>query len=599
MKALFPLLLCLLLCSCAWDDTPPETEPSSAEAVLPAVHAQITPVLEALAGHPLSVRKVRDLCALDTGLLAFSGQGSTTLTLLSRESLIPIAQHPLGFPLEPEDASVQFHAGSLSFFDPMRQETLVLNSKTLSETAAIPLPPNGIGSPILSSDETTLYYCTPDSLQAWNRKTDIHRTVKEMTCTEQTLAGLYLKDSVLKCRSEDGRTIFLSANTGQLLAERDGNIALSATDNGRFYGNFEDGFQRISLFGIAGGTPSILLPAPDTQAVFFLPELHAAVCSAPSGEETLLTCFDLESGNNRGSFTLPPLQTPKALVSGSDDTVYILTYDPALDCDLISCWQLSAAQDSGSRLLSEVYVSPDNSDPGALAACSTLAAELESKYGLEILIGNDALELQPWDYRFCPEIQPGLLMQALTQTDRLLSVFPEDILQQTAAHFSGLKLCLVRSITGTGQTGPGIATGVQFLDGSDAIISIATGRYFHQSLYHELFHVMETHIFGGSTALDQWENLNPRSFSYGMTSESYLTGEGRAFVDLYSMHSPREDRARIFENAMLPENAALFRPAIMQKKLKQICLGIREAYGLGSTQQVYPWEQYLAIPLTT
>ena len=63
------------------------------------------------------------------------------------------------------------------------------------------------------------------------------------------------------------------------------------------------------------------------------------------------------------------------------------------------------------------------------------------------------------------------------------------------------------------------------------------------------------------------------------------------------MSFPKEDRARIMEYAMMPDNAACFESEIMQKKLRQLCLGIREAFGLKKSTEVFIWEQYLNEPL--
>ena len=59
------------------------------------------------------------------------------------------------------------------------------------------------------------------------------------------------------------------------------------------------------------------------------------------------------------------------------------------------------------------------------------------------------------------------------------------------------------------------------------------------------------------------------------------------------MSFPKEDRARIMEYAMLPGNEELFRPQLMQAKLKALCDGIREAYGLEKAEETFLWEQYL------
>ena len=111
---------------------------------------------------------------------------------------------------------------------------------------------------------------------------------------------------------------------------------------------------------------------------------------------------------------------------------------------------------------------------------------------------------------------------------------------------------------------------------------------------------MQTHILTESTALDQWEALNPAGFVYGEANpdaDIYLQGQTRAFVDRYSMGSLKEDQARILENAMLPGKEAVFQSEYMQRKLNALCTGIREAYRLKKHPDSLPWEQYLVTPL--
>ena len=112
---------------------------------------------------------------------------------------------------------------------------------------------------------------------------------------------------------------------------------------------------------------------------------------------------------------------------------------------------------------------------------------------------------------------------------------------------------------------------------------------------------------GNNSNYHNWEDLNPAGFSYNY---DYLAnperddyqlnaGSGRAFIDLYSMSYPREDRARIMEYAMLDDQEYLFQSAPMQAKLRKLCLGIRKAFDLEKEPVVYRWEQYLTKPLVS
>ena len=603
MKTLIPLLLCLLLCGCA-ENTIPESEATitiattgpAAEPVgmYDARHPLEEKHQGALRVYPLSMRKVRGLRTMGNDLLAFSGYGSTTLTLLTGEELYIQSETVLPFELDARDTSVQFHNGTLSYYDPSARETVVLDG-SLQEVGRIAAPETCIGSPILSSDRKTVFYCAPDAILSWDLESGIHRTVKEMVCDARTLAGLFLKDTVLQCRVQDGTdiaTLFLDAQTGRLLSRQEGTVSLTARGS-RYYATLPADFLQLQIFGTVNEAPLALFPRDHSGQTFFLPESHGAVTASEQDTHIRLDYYDLESGLLLGSMPLDPLQNPKSIVSPDAESLFILAYDPDRDCDTIYRWTIP--NEPGMFCYTQPYRNSESPDFAALARCCAYAETIGQKYGLSILVGPDALAVQPWDYRFTAEYQPRILIQELQLLDQWLSQYPPEVLSQTAAHFTSLRLCLVRQIQGTAPADSlDTATGIQFLDGSDAYVVISTGKYARQALYHELFHVMETHILGGSTALDQWDKLNPPEFSYGSIFEEYLTGDGRAFVDRYSMISSREDRARILENAMLPGKQALFRPKILQEKLTRICIGIREAYGLEKHPEPLPWEQYLA-----
>ena len=113
---------------------------------------------------------------------------------------------------------------------------------------------------------------------------------------------------------------------------------------------------------------------------------------------------------------------------------------------------------------------------------------------------------------------------------------------------------------------------------------------------------METVVLTESSAYDRWDNLNPDDFAYDNDYVSNQSRDGSPwmkagkeyFIDTYSMSFPKEDRARLFEYAMIPGHADLFRSPNLQRKLQQLCTGIREAFGLEDYAEPLPWEQYLS-----
>ncbi len=604
-------LLCLLLCGCAQEAPSPDAGvPTQAAPV--CMYDPTAPQEAAYQGalrvYPLTMRKTQGLLPWGEDLLAFSGYGSTTLTLLTGEDLAASASLTLAFELSPSDPSLQVHEDLISFYDPTSQKIRILN-RELRETSylfmAVPIQ----GSPILSQNRSTLYYCTGDAILAWDLDSGIHRTVKELRYDAQVLTGLHLDGTVLQCRIQDRqrtRTLFLDTATGRILSQQAGQVRLS-TLGGSYYATLDSGGLDLLLFGQTEGSPQILCPQNPPTSHFFLPQRHAAVTASYDTEDrTVLTWYSLTAGVPSATLTLDPLQSPKSIVSTDSGHVYILTYDPAADRDTVYRWDADAPvfASGASVCCTGDYTAFREAAPEDLAQCLEYAAQISEAYGIQVHIGEEAAAIQPWDYSLEAETLPRILMQELTMLDQRLSQYPPAVLEQTIGRFSSLHLSLVRQITGTASSGSlGTATGVQFLEGSDVYIAIAAGTYSQQALYHELYHVMETHILTESSAMDQWNEWNPEFFSYSFTNtpkagwEDYLSGEKRAFIDSYSMTAPKEDRARVFEYAMLPGNADVFACDALQTKLSATCQAIREAYGLEKAAEVFPWEQYLDVPL--
>ena len=604
MKQLTAVLLCLLLCGCARQapTSLPETVPETL-AVTAGMYAPNHPIEKAYPGqvraYPLTPRKVQGICTQGNDVLVLSGYGNTTLTRFTGADLRETGSLTLEFALSQEDPSLQIHEAGISYFDPAAQETVVLD-QTLQEVRRIKVPDGLSGKPILSPKGNVLYYCTGWSVVAWDLESGIRRTLKELSYETQELTALHLDGQILECRiRHDGLTtrLFLSTDQGLELQRLPENAAITTADD-RYFAVLPSGYQTLLLFGDSGNSPELLLPEGSWQQQYYLPEDHAAVTVCSSEEGVLLDYYELNTGILRASLTLDPLQTPKAMVNSKGHSVYILAYDPAADCDMLYRWDVLRQAPDPANVTSckAEYRSMDDPDWEALETCREYAKTIGEKYGITVCIWEEAVAVQPWDYRFVPEVLAPVLQKELTLLDKRLARYPDGVLQQTKAHFTGLTICLVRQITGTGDSGSlSSATGIQFFQENQAYVVITTGRYSEQALYHELYHVMETHLLTESAALDRWDALNPTGFAYGHpdSPEIYLQGQTRAFVDRYSMSALKEDRARILENAMLPGKKEVFQSEYMQRKLRALCTGLREAFRLKDEPAVLPWEQYL------
>lgn len=611
MKQILAVLLCLLLCGCSQQASSALPENQTESPTVPAmagIYDPNHPIEKAYPGlilaYPLPQRKVHGIRTFGNDVLTLSGYGNTTLTLFTGEELLETASLLLDFQLDQEDSSFQVHENTISYFHPVRQETIVLD-RSLRELRRITAPEGLSGKPILSPKGDTLYYCTGWSVVAWDLESGIRRTVKELYYENQELTALHLNGEILECSIQrDGVTtkLLLSADQGMELGALPED-ALLCTGDSQFFAAVADGYQTLLIFGDREASPKLLLPDQLWQQQFYLPEDHAAVTVSSSESGTQLDYYELSTGILRSCVTLEELQTPKNIVNTGAHSIYILAYDPEADCDILYRWDVLRQKPDPNNITAYTtdYHSLDAPDVQALEACREYARSIGDKYGITVHIWEDALTVQPWDYQFQPEHLAPILGKELKLLDQRLAQYPQTVLDQSKSHFTGLTICLVRKITGTGDANSlNSATGIQFFEDNQAYVVITTGKHSEQALYHELYHVMQTHILTESTALDRWESLNPAGFVYGDSSQDtdiYLQGQTRAFVDRYSMVALKEDQARILENALLQGKEDIFQSEYMQRKLNALCTGIREAYRLKKHPESLPWEQYLVTPL--
>ncbi|MBQ8834418.1 MAG: hypothetical protein IJ001_05785 [Oscillospiraceae bacterium] len=610
------LLLCLLLCGCAGEavQEEPATIPSVTEAPAPtldttgfyipgsALEAETNGAVRA---YPLSGQDASGILPLRDGILVFSCTESTTLlTVLTGDTFYSAASLTLDFALSPEDSTLRRWDGGISFYDPITGEVVVLDS-SLREISRIAAPEDMTGAPLLSGDRTTLYYCTASAIRALDLESGISRVLKEIRYPSQNVTGLWLDDTVLECSLSDNETqdtLYLSTVTGETMYMTANSITLTTAENS-WYASFLDGSLQVYLFGQPGEEPAVLAPDELSTDCHFLAEDNAAVIiRQPDMETTVLDYYDLETGLLTSSLTLEADFYPWCVESAGNGQVAFLCYDEAYDCNTLYCWDTTALPSGNTQCYTGPYYTMDEPDYDGLAACTLYAQEISEKHGIQVLVYRDAVEVQPWDYEFTYEYQPRVLMQELKQLDARLENFPDGVLQTLAEQYTGLRIAIVRSISGSPESGSlDTAVGIQFWEEYDAYIVLTAGMNTEYTLYHELYHLIDTYLLNETNAFDQWDLLNPVGFSYDFdyianqtrNSSEYLREDARYFIDTYSMSYPKEDRARIMEYAMTEGNESYFQCDTMQKKLKTICEGIRKAFGLRKSPETFLWEQYL------
>ena len=617
MKRMLPWLLCaLLMAGCSFSPPEETTAATAAETAPTEAPGYYDPgsSLEAASGgavrcYPLTDLNSTSAMPLEDGLLVFScTERSTTVTLLRGETLSPVAKIQLDMSLMASNLSLTTIPGGFSFYDEASGETCVLDC-ALQEIQRIPAPEGLMGFPLLSSDGKELYYCTPEALRVLDLDSGISRCLKEMTYDYQYIDGLWLNDTVVECVISTGtnyQTLFLSAETGQLLGSAGDSFDFSSSDHS-YYAGFYDGHMRQTIFGSPGEAPEILTPATEVLETHFLPGRHGAVTvSNPEFGQLSLDYYNLSNGFRSSHMELPTEYFPWNFSTTVSGEIGFLNYDPVYGCNVWYEWDSMKTLTGDDSVYTGIYYTRDTPDQAALADCTQYANEIGKKYGIEVCIYKDAAAIEPWDYDLEYEHLPGVLRRELDLLDAHLANYPAGFLPTLADRFQGLRICIVRSLTGSAESGSlDSADGIQFMDGYTACIALAASANTEYALYHELCHLIDTVVLTESGAYDRWDELNPDGFSYdydyianaSRDSSAYLQDSRRYFIDNYSMSYPKEDRARIMEYAMTEGNDPYFQSATMQKKLRLLCQGIREAFGLEKSPETFLWEQYLHKPL--
>ncbi len=625
MKRLLTLILCLLLlCGCG-APADPGTEPAgdapavTEAATEPAGLYDAGSELESQTGgavkaFPLNRADSLRLIPFGSDLLLLSGFQQTTLTKLSGENLHIAASITLDCLLSIEEPSLQASEKGITYYDYQKNELVFLDTG-LNEVRRVDIPEEITGYPALSADRKHLYYFTADALRSIDLDSGIDRLVKQSAFDFQHVTALHCGDTVLECSVGDEagriRQLFLSTATGALLYESEEFLTLT-TNGDLWFARAMDGIYEEKLTGTGSGEVRMLY-APDHEASAFplLSQNAVATASIQSGQATL-DIYDLSDGSRPYSITLPEGYFPGTLTADPiRNCIWMLLYDDTYSCDVLCRWDFENSPVNDDTVYLGDRRTAENPDEFGLESCAELARQLSDRHGVQVLIWQDAVVAEPGGYTLSSEYQVPVIRDALTTLDLALSNFPEGLLKEAASEMGDgvLRIALVRDILATTGANAGFdPRGITFHSRTEnpyVCIDISSEYSMEQTLYHELFHIIESRIFSKSLALDDWEKLNPSGFSYDYSYLHYserndhtlLEGETRAFIDYYSMTFPKEDRARVMEYAMKEDAGDCFTSSIMQKKLRAICKGIREAYGLKDYEQPLLWEQYLAEPL--
>lgn len=619
MKKILPLLIvCLLLAGCTQKSglssvpsTPDNTGSALQSDGLYDESCYLASETDgAVRCYPLDTAGENRLYPMgDFLVLLREHSGGTVIEVYAGDDLHQEAFLETALPNLIQNPSIRVSDTGISYFHSENGESVLLDHQ-LRVIRQVSAPEGLAGVPLLSDDGKNLFYCTASDIRVLDTDTGLSRVLQEVQGA--TASALLDSGDVLQCQisTEAGsRTIFISTENGQLL----GRLPQSAqvdTWVDSFYASFLDasgwGAMEIHSYGWSETQLWMMDLPTDESFLDFLPRQGSALSWAYRQDNLEISLYDLSTGTRTSILQLPQYITPLQAVSGQNGGIYLLLSGASERGDMICLWEPEKTAIEDPKSYIALYSSPDTPDIEGMRSCQDFAQALSSRIGITILVGEDAVSYQPNDYRLQQEYLTTVTQRELELLEKHLNNFPQGFLATLAENFDGMYICLVRAVSGSDQKSSlDAAAGLQFWDGGTVYIALCTAEDTERALYHELCHLMDTQIINNSNAYDTWGKFNPSDFEYdndyiqnkSRDGSEYLTPGSEAFIDTYSMSFPKEDRARILEYAMTPGHEGLFQSSILQSKLKQICIGIREGFGLTESPEAYLWEQYLWTPL--
>lgn len=510
-----------------------------------------------------------DMTVLDGKLVMVSQSGE--LTYLEGDICEPAQTVVTG------GTVIAFSENGIACYAQDKKTVLLLDAKG-KQTQSIQLPEDILGLPAVSLESGQVYYCTEGAIRALDMGTGISRLVKEHSYEALTLNRA--NAALIDCAAGD-KALYLSAQTGQVLYEGTPLDSVQLIDQ-QYLVQRMDGVTQELIFGTLEGENK-LLDVAAVDSVLFLGE--QAVCVRVDAQSALqMEIYSLTDGLRTAQVTAPETALPEKLLA-KDGCIWFMSEKK------LYRWEPAKTPVTDETVYVGTLYTADAPDENGLDDCENRAAVLKKHYGVRFRLWEECLKTTG-GHTFVPEHQVDAINGVLGELESVFELFPDYFLYGTVD--SGwLRLCIVRSIDGE-------RTYTQYWADNDCYIVICPGVNVREAFLRGLSYAVDAHVIGNSRDLDEWnERYNPKGFEYSLDADSeitdtkYLEGENRAFVDDMSMRFPTEDRARLFYAAMCEGNEELFKSDYMQAKLKRLCTGIREAYGLDKKTDTYLWEQYL------
>lgn len=274
--------------------------------------------------------------------------------------------------------------------------------------------------------------------------------------------------------------------------------------------------------------------------------------SVKDGSEIAKFSYSFKTGSMLWPQTVLDRQnTLMYLITGIDDDIHILAWDYLND------------EDNNHRgIFPKFGVVPDYIEQKRAA--------FEEEHDMYLYLGSEVFT-SPFDYRLTICENWDMVSNSIDIIDKVLDLYPEgffDQLKYDGIKTLGIYLCGGFTKTNDYSIDDAIALATCFDYERALALDLNYSYELERTLVHEISHWIDKRIIAAETFSDRdsfddaWCALNPSDFSYmysyvsGKYKWKYVYDENNLddsyFVDGYSQTYPTEDRARVFEHLMFP-----------------------------------------------
>ena len=582
----------VLLCGCGQNNTPEETtEPDSTG--IPCLYDPGHAITEQTGGavkvYLLKRDGYTDMTFLGDRLVLFR-EGHTEV--YQGEMLRPVLT------MQDLPATLQVMDSGVAWFDGSSREVVFLNDRFV-EQSRLRMPENQVGDVYIAPDGHTVFYCTDTDVRALDLDSGVSRLIYEGSAAQRTILKGLFDGKMLLCEM-NGRQVLLSSRNGEVLGQQSFLNTLQTLGD-HFYVNAETEAGSLLVYGERKGDLQALRTDMECISV---PTMQGALGVVSGNGGMALSYFDLESGRKTAYIEFEGIsQLRNVAADPGGKALWLHGIDSVSGSEILCRWELQKSAVTEETVYTDYYYTREHPDRKNQLIQELRAEKLGEDWGLEILLWDDALTAVPQGYSFVDAYQIEDTRLAVDVLEKVLVYFPEDFFSKAAgpAGSGSIHLLLLDRVSTANPALKSGERGLLYRQDGEIYLALAVNEAFEVNLLHQIGHLIDSRILSVCQALDDWNLLNPPWFAYDndylknldRQDDSLLQGDGRAFIDFYSMSFAVEDRSTIFAYACMEGKEEVFQSAIMRGKLETLCRGIREAFGLQGDIGTYIWEQYL------